>query len=469
MSSSTVAHPEAPGQHATQLKSRPPYGLDRCQIDTPDSIVRGFWKLVARHRKELGQVIDLGAGDGRFALGASYKQYQGYEIDRLRRIRPDLPSNATVEYHCAFDVPHSDFDVCVGNPPYVRHHDIEGPWREELVQRIERELGLSSNRLCNLFVYFICLAISKTKQDGLIALLVPYEWVSRPSTKPLRDLIVSKKWDVHVYRFKDEVFKGVLTTAAISIIDKAGTSGRWKFYDIDSDFNVEAKRQMSGSRHAVINYERRATVWALRGLSPGSQRFFTLTDAERRKHGLHKSDVRPCVTSLRNVQKSLRRLTAAAFAKYFVSAARRCWLIRSDRPLNERLKKYLRAVPAEVRNNYTCTNRRPWYAYRPHPVPGVLYSSGFTAYGPKAIINEVGAIAIGSVHGIHSDQRMDAQKLRLRLLQVDFEKRVVAHAGSLKKVEVGQMNSILKEFSPRADKKGEQSRKRPSRKVAHGR
>ncbi|MDD1778671.1 MAG: Eco57I restriction-modification methylase domain-containing protein [Candidatus Helarchaeota archaeon] len=435
---------EAPFRTQGQPPLTTHYGLDRCQIDTPDEIVSGFWRLVKRHRNRIGQVIDLGAGDGRFALGAPHELYNGFEIDNERPLRPGLPKNATVAYQCVFEVSRNDYDVCVGNPPYVRHHDIEGEWRERLVRRIKTEMGISINRLCNLFVYFICVAISKTKPNGLIALLVPYEWVSRPSTKPLRDLISSKKWDVHVYRFKEEVFKGVLTTASISIIDKAGSSGRWKFYDIDSEFNVRPKRQMSGSKYAVIKYERRSTVWAMRGLSTGSQKIFTLTETERLKFGLWKSDVRPCVTSLRNVPKTLRRLTAAAFAKHFVFAARRCWLIRSDRPLNKRLKKYLRGIPPSDRKNYTCTNRRAWYSFKAHPVPRILYGSGFILYGPKILINDIGAIAIGSVHGIHSDRRFDAQKLRTRLLQIDFEKRVVAHAGSLRKIEIGQMNSILK-------------------------
>ena len=440
-----------------------PYGLDRCQIDTPDEIVCGFWKIVRRHRRKIGQVIDLGAGDGRFALGALYKLYQGYEIDGTRPLRSGLPKIARVAYQCAFEADRDDYDVSVGNPPYVRHHEIGREWRERLVRRIKTDMGLSINRLCNLYVYFICLAISKTKPNGLIALLVPYEWVSRPSTKPLRDMISSKKWDVHVYRFKDEVFKGVLTTASISIIDKAGSSGRWKFYDLDSDFNVRPKRLMSGSKHSIIKYDRRATVWAMRGLSTGSQKIFTLTESERYKFGLWKSDVRPCVTSLRSVPKTVRRLTAVAFAKHFIFAARRCWLIRSDQPLNERLKKYLRTIPPSERKNYTCTNRRAWYSFNSHPVPRILYGSGFTSHGPKILLNDIGAIAVGSVHGIYSDRRLDAKKLRTKLLQIDIEKRVVAHAGSLRKVEVGQMNSILKILFLRVHKDGVISRKNNSR------
>lgn len=157
-----------------------PYGLDRCQIDTPDRVVFGFWRLVQRHRETIGEVIDLGAGDGRFALGARYESYKGYELDNKRLLRPNLPQNATVAYQCAFEAERNDYDVCVGNPPYVRHHDIKREWREIQVQRIKKELGISINRLCNLFAYFICLALYKTKSSGLIALLIPYEWVSRP-------------------------------------------------------------------------------------------------------------------------------------------------------------------------------------------------------------------------------------------------------------------------------------------------
>ena len=455
----------APQVDALGLKSLPshtPYGLDRCQIDTPDKIVKGFWKLIKRHRRHLGSVIDLGAGDGRFAIGAKYDEYQGYEIDPERGRRTNLPPNAKLIHKCAFEVEREDFSVCVGNPPYVRHHDIDGAWREELTRRIKKDLGFTLNRLANLFVYFICLAILKTKSDGLIAMLVPYEWVSRPSAKALRDFISSKKWDVHVYRFKDEIFKGVLTTASISIIDKAGTSGAWKFYDIDSDFNVEPKRKMSGSNQAVLNYLRRPEkVWALRGLSPGSQEIFVLTEDERTRFHLKKTkDVRPCVTSLRGVPKTLQRLTPAAFKKHYIDKGNRCWLIRSNGKLSisKELRKYLKKIPASKHDNYTCNNRRPWYAFKQHPSPKVLYASGFTSFGPKIVSNDIHAIAVGSVHGIHSDRKQNAQKIVSKLRNVNFERQVVAHAGSLKKVEVGQMNSTLHALFPIAKKKEIQKR-----------
>src|SRR5687768_10329906 len=117
-----------------------PYGLDRCQVDTPDKTVKGFWSILRRHRNKIGRVIDHGAGDGRFDLGAEYELYHGYEIDRQRVSRPGLPPNAEIIYRCAFEASRSDYDICVGNPPYINHHDIESSWREQLVEKFQKEL-----------------------------------------------------------------------------------------------------------------------------------------------------------------------------------------------------------------------------------------------------------------------------------------------------------------------------------------
>src|SRR5262245_8413727 len=95
--------------------------LERCQVDTPLSLVKRVWRHVHEYRQRVGCVLDFGAGDGRFAQVGAYSQYVGYEIDRARlAAAPELPSGATLLNTCAFANPRQDGDVCVGNPPYVR-------------------------------------------------------------------------------------------------------------------------------------------------------------------------------------------------------------------------------------------------------------------------------------------------------------------------------------------------------------
>lgn len=400
----------------------------------------------------------MGAGDCRFAKGGAFDRYVGVEIDRKRISTANVPRNGKIVHDCVFRHAPANYHACIGNPPYARHHDIQTVWKERTVARLERELDISLNKHCNLYIYFFCLGLLKSSEDGLVALLIPYEWVSRPSAKALREYIQRHRWNVAVYRFQMPIFEGVMTTASVSIVDKAKAEGRWNYYDITPTYNVVKRQGIADSRHGVLDYAERGKIWGLRGLSPGSQRIFTLTEGERIRNGLRKRDVVPCVTTLRNVPRDLRSLSRVAFEKHFVQAGEKCWLIRSyENKRSNTLNAYLGSVPPKARQTYTCQNQTPWFKYLSHPVPKILFSSGFTAFGPKVLVNSVGASAVGSVWGIHTKKRLALRRLQAYLLKINFERQVVAHAKTLKKVEVKQLNAVLNTFVEQERKNGRKS------------
>jgi hypothetical protein len=437
---------------------RTAYELSRSQVATPSSVVSLFWQLTKQYRQRLKSVLDMGAGDCRFAKGGFFDRYVGVEIDEERVKVAKPPANGTIIRDCAFRHDASGYSACIGNPPYARHHDIESPWKENTIARLERELGVSLNKHANLYLYFFCLGLLKSLEDGLVALVIPYEWVSRPSFKGLREYIQRQKWSVAVYRFQMPVFEGVETTASISIVDKASSDGQWKYFDITPDYRVVPRHGITGSKKRILDYARRGSIWTLRGLSPGTQKIFTLTEGERIRAGLSKSDVVPCVTSLKEVPRKLRTLNRTTFDKYFVQAGEKCWLIRSHETIRSiELNTYLESVPEAKRQTYTCKHQTPWFNFKPHPVPQLLFSSGFTKFGPKVLVNSIGAQAVGSVYGIDSKKKLPVRRLQGYLLKYDFEKRVVAHSGHLKKIEVKQLNSVLNEFSKQKQKKGQTS------------
>ena len=141
------------------------------------------------------------------------------------------------------------------------------------------------------------------KDDGLCALVIPYEWVSRPSARALRGFIEEQRWGVNVYRLVDTTFDSVLTTSSITIVDKAKRSGLWSYFEETADGDYLPLPSPSGSRAGVINYVKRSDIpegapRAVRGLSPGTQRVLTLTEGERVRSGLTIGrDVVPCVTT----------------------------------------------------------------------------------------------------------------------------------------------------------------------------
>ena len=435
--------------------SRTAYDLSESQVTTPEPVVSLFWQLTKQYRDRLRSVLDMGAGDSRFARGGFFDRYVGVEIDGKRVEVSKPPANGEMIYGCVFQHEGGDYDACIGNPPYARHHDIQSQWKERTVARLERELAVPLDKHCNLYIYFFCLGLLKTCRDGLVALVIPYEWVSRPSAKALREYIQRQRWNVAVYRFQMPIFKGVMTTASISIVDKARRDGRWRYYDITPGYQVVTRQGIADSKQGVLAYAERGKIWALRGLSPGSQKVFTLSEGQRIRAGLSKRDVVPCVTTLRNLPPSLRTLSRVAFMKYFVQAGQKCWLIRShEMQRSSALNAYLEAVPEKERQTYTCRNQTPWFRYLPHPVPQILFSSGFTKFGPKVLVNFAGAHAVGSVWGIHAKNKLPLRRLQAHLLEINFEEQVVAHAKTLKKVEVKQLNAVLNGFVEQERKNG---------------
>ncbi len=419
--------------------------LDRCQVDTPHPLVKKVWDVVCTSRTHVGKVVDFGAGDARFARYGIYDSYVGYEIDPSRCSLKNLPGHAEIVNACAFSEDMHDADLCIGNPPYVRNQDLPEGWRQQAAATIERRTGVKISGLANAWQYFFLLSLASTCDEGLVALVIPYEWVSRPSSATLREYIQAQGWGVSVYRMHDKTFAGVLTTSSITMIDKATDKGTWRYFRENDDGSFSPMKSASGGRLRLLPYERNdvAKVAAKRGLSPGTQEYLTLTEGERARCGLKRNvDVVPCITSLRMIEDDASALTEATFQAEFVAPGRKCWLVRTDRTPGVRLQRYLDSVPEEGRRTSTCTKRPTWWKFSMPSAPALLMATGFRGR-PKVMINEVGAIAVGGVCGIHGASAKQAKKIAEALRREDYDGRVVSHSNGLLKLEINQINALL--------------------------
>jgi Eco57I restriction-modification methylase len=423
--------------------------LDRCQVDTPDSWIARVWEVVAAKRPTVGTVVEFGAGDGRFSCYGNFKKYIGYEVDKARVGQRTIPKNAELVNDDAFSSSITNADVCIGNPPYVRNQDLPTGWRETVAPKLKARLGIEISGLANAWQYFFFQSLASTHKKGLVALVVPYEWVSRPSSKALRNYIQEKGWSVDVYRLPDSVFGRVLTTASITVVDKTG-SGKWRYFDTDETTQqfVLAKTASLGNRRvlAYAHSTDRVAV-AKRGLSPGTQKVFVLTEGERVRHGLKRDrDVVPGITTLRNIDGEKTKLTQEFFEKHYVQAGMRCWLVRTDREPSRDLKLYLDSIEKVDRDTATCNNREIWWKFTMPETPGVLVSMGFRGQAPKCLLNDIGARAVGGVGGIYCTTKVTAAKVAAGLRSVKLHGRLVSYSNGLLKLEINQLNTLLDEI-----------------------
>jgi hypothetical protein len=431
--------------------------LDRCQVDTPDAVVQRVWKEVLLRRKKISKVVDFGAGDGRFAHYGRFTSYTGVEIDGQRCLAAVLPNNAKLIHSCAFNLTISDADLCVGNPPYVRNQDLPLGWRQKACKILEDRSGVVLSGLANAWQYFFLLSLISAKSDGMVALVIPYEWVSRPSARAIRAFIREKGWDVDVFRLLDESFDRVLTTSSITIVDKRKKTGLRRYFEQTADGSFNMLPSFTSGRTGFVDYFKKKpgtnlAVKARRGLSPGTQKVFTLSEAERARLGLQiDRDVVPCVTSLRHLPSQDLQLDNATFQRYYIKAGKKCWLLQSQDKPSSRLQAYIDSVPTAERATSTCTERDEWWRFAMPSIPQVLVATGFRGLHTKAVANIVQARAVGGVAGIYGVKRTIRRQLVESLVKARLGDRVVSHSHGLRKLEINQLNSVIQDIQERRD------------------
>lgn len=441
----------SPSRHAGDAE-RGVY-LSRCQVDTPERLVRFVWGQVNARRPNAGKVVDFGCGDARFSRFGHFQSYTGFEIDASRGPRGQLAAPCKVIIGDAFDptcVP--DYSTCVGNPPYVRHHDLEADWLERANKRLAELMPYQGDGRSNAYVYFMWLALASVGFDGLVALVIPFEWVSRPASSKLRGFIKTQGWDVDVFHIRNAAFERVLTTACVAVIDKrAPRGGKWQLFDVDDHDVIAPMPEATGSLHKELAYQKAAgQTRAIRGLSPGGKKVFVLTEAERIRFQLQSPrDVVPAVSSFRHIEAGQLTLTDALFRRHYVHTGQRCWLLNVQGEVSPALMAYLDQVPKEARTNYTCESRKVWWKFAMPKAADILYASGFKSTRPKMFRNVLGGIHVGGIHGIHCENAGDAAVLMSELQKLDLSKKVVSLSNGFSKIEVRQMNTVLNDVVKR--------------------
>jgi hypothetical protein len=300
------------------------------------------------------------------------------------------------------------------------------------------------SRYANLYLYFLVFAVEKTKDDGLAVLVVPADWTARPSGVEVMNWLRRLGCKIDIYRIKDtnRFFSDVLTTETILVIDKTAGTFSVNWWSLDAD--LKARRSTGRSLDKLLPSEARGASYAFRGLSPGGQDVFVLTEGERLAKGIPRKAVVPAITSLRQLPQQGVQLTDASFTKNYVRAGRRCWLLNTAGVVDPAVLQHLSKAPKAVRQNYTCSVRKPWYKYGMPRAPDIVYASGFNGEEPKFFLNSAGVRVVGGVHGIVLAPGSIGRQVVSKLRSTRFRGKVVVHAKGLEKIEVRQMNAVLR-------------------------
>jgi adenine-specific DNA-methyltransferase len=211
------------------------------QVSTPDSIVDFMLDVVGYKEKTIldKHILDNSCGDGAF-LKNVVKRYikvaqeknfssaeikknlgtyiHGIEIDPVayencvKNLNAIFPADYDIKLGDALSIRNYDkkMDFVVGNPPYVKIHNLNGEYKSIISQKQLRGM-------VNLYLLFYLLSFQQLNSTGKLIYITP-SFFKNASSKILREKICQEKKLIHIYNFKhQQIFPNITTYSVISL------------------------------------------------------------------------------------------------------------------------------------------------------------------------------------------------------------------------------------------------------------
>jgi hypothetical protein len=443
---------------------------------TPPPIVDAMVGWAARHPGP-ARVVDPGAGSGRFAVAAGRRfpraAIVAVERDPLAALvcrghiaAAGLAGRARVmvdDYRTA-DLGRADgATLYLGNPPYVRHHQIEPVWKEWLALAA-RSHGLEASRLAGLHVHFFLATAGRLRPGDAGAFITSSEWLDTNYGRLVRDLLLGPLGGraIHVVEPTATPFEDATVTAAITCFAVPRPPRAPAALRLRRVADVAGLGDLEGGREVGADSLREARRWtpltrAPRAVPPGHVQLGELCRVHRGavtgrnatwvvragQADLPEHVLFPAVTRAREIFDAGRTLSSTAHLRLVVDLpADLDVLAPGDR---RRVERFLRdARRAGAHDGYIARSRRAWWSVglrRPAPILAT-----YMARRPPAFTrNAAGARHINIAHGLYPRGELPEPVLA-RL--VESLRRTVSvqdgrtYAGGLTKFEPREMERL---------------------------
>jgi adenine-specific DNA methylase len=112
------------------------------------------------------------------------------------------------------------FDAVVGNPPFIRYQSFPEPHRSRAMA-IMAELGLSPNRLTNIWVPFVVTAAVSLKPGGRLALVLPAELLQVTYAAQLRSFLTDRFTRIDIIACNELFFEKAQQEVVLLLADGA--------------------------------------------------------------------------------------------------------------------------------------------------------------------------------------------------------------------------------------------------------
>ena len=447
------------------------------QTFTPAAVVDSMISWAGRTLTP-ARVVDPGAGSARFLVAAGRRwpeaELIGLETDPLAALigratlaAAGMAGRATIEvadYRSACLPPARGRTLFLGNPPYVRHHQVAAPWKDWFRDTAAR-LGVPASGLAGLHAHFFLATALHAAPGDAGALVTAAEWLDVNYGGLIRALLLGPLGgdSIHLLDPATAVFPDAAATSAITCFRPGSTPRAIRLRRVAG---VAGLGVLAGGTPVPVAALRSAPRWrplaacpsGLRRRPPGMVELGELCRVHRgqvtgankvwitagAESGLPARFLHPAVTRASELFRAGDTLAS--------SAALRCVIdLPADLralPAGERAQvaAFLdRARAAGAAESYVARHRSPWWRVRLADPAPILAS--YMARRPPAFVRNLAAARhVNIAHGLYPRDplppaALDGLAAYLRSSVTAGQGRL--YAGGLAKFEPGDMERLL--------------------------
>jgi|TARA_B100001105_G_scaffold254910_1_gene252148 SAM-dependent methyltransferase len=441
---------------------------------TPLSIVDAMLAWATQEEVEPVRIVDPGAGTGRFILAAAKRfpraQLVAVEIDPLAALM--LRANAAVlKVGNRLTVELSDYrtlklpqvdgpTLFIGNPPYVRHHDIEPQWKAWLGDAAH-QLGFTASGLAGLHIHFFVRTRQIARPGDFGAFITAAEWMDVNYGSVLRHMLADGLGGtaLHVIDPKARPFADAMTTGAITCFRVGNRPSQLTVRTVDS---LDKLAPLTDGRAIEWNEVQALPRWSVLIRQGRERRSGEIEVGELFR--VHRGQVTGCnaawiagpeaanlparflfpaITKARDLLSAGASLDDAAVLKRVIDLPVDLdELTAEERRAVERFLKWAKTLEAD--KSFVAKQRRAWWAVQLR-APAPILCTYMARRAPAFVRNHAGARHLNIAHGLYplqpmSEATLDA--LAQHLMTTVSTSGGRTYAGGLVKFEPGEISRL---------------------------
>lgn len=440
---------------------------------TPTPIVQAMLAWASDQGRP-DRVVDPGVGSARFlrAAGMVFRKAHlvGVDTDPLAALiaranlaSSGLASRSRVELQDfrRLDGASEARTLFIGNPPYVRHHQIGQDWKQWLSAQAAT-LNLQASQLAGLHVHFYLTTALRGKPGDFGSFITAAEWLDVNYGKLVRDLFLGKLGGegIVVVEPTARAFPDAATTAAITTfrIGSRATSIRLRrvrrlkeLNHLDGGRLVRRERLETESRWSRLTHGGRECPHGFvelgeicrvhRGSVTGANGVWIA--------GAHASDVPkrflfPSVTKARELIAAGPVLVDATGLRCVVDLPESLDFLDSVELASvERFLKVARELGAH--RGYIATHRKAWWSVGLR-VPAPMLATYMARRPPTFVRNLAAARHLNIAHGLYPREPLTEHQMSRLIHFLSTGVRVIdgrTYSGGLTKFEPGEMERLF--------------------------